>query len=226
MHPALIFLHGVFRWFKSSCRHIYEQYFKISKLVPEWSEHFPAEPMENLEIALDSGDSKKINSAIQGVGKTCAECHQKHLPEVWYKYHWKDFETIKIPDPLTNKLLGFVEYMFGLHHSFSAANTYLAEEKAGGKFNKTIEALYDLEKRVEALNVGCKECHGKEDKRKYFTSPDILDLISIARYEIQKNQPNIEEVNKRLQATGMESCYKCHLVPYLQPASTVHGVKK
>lgn len=43
------------------------EYFKISKMVPEWSDHFPSEPMENLERALDSGDSGKIDSAIQGV---------------------------------------------------------------------------------------------------------------------------------------------------------------
>jgi hypothetical protein len=196
------------------------QYFKVSKMVPEWSDHFPSEPIENLEKALDSVDYGKINPAIQGVGMTCAKCHQEHLPEVWYKYHWGDFKEIKISDPVTNKLLGFVEYMFGLHHSYSAVNTYLSEEKAGGKFNKTIEALYDLEKRVEALNVGCKECHGKEDKRRYFTSSDIIDLLSTARHELKKTQPNIEEVNKRLIGVGMGSCYKCHLVHV--PAATVH----
>jgi hypothetical protein len=115
--------------------------------------------LDILEKALDSRDYGKIDPAIRGVGKTCAECHQEHRLEVWYKYHWKDFETIKIPDPVSNKLLGFIEYMFGLHHSYSAANTYLSEEKAGGKFNKTIEALYDLQKRVEALNVGCRNVH-------------------------------------------------------------------
>jgi hypothetical protein len=154
------------------------QYFKVSKMVPEWSDHSPSEPMENLEKALDSRDYGKIDPAIQGVGMTCARCHQEHLLEVWYKYHWGDFEIIKIPDPVTNKILGFIEYMFGLHHSYSAVNTYLSEEKAGGKFNKTIEALFDLEKRVEALNVGCRKCHGVEDKRKYYTSPDIIDYKS------------------------------------------------
>lgn len=196
------------------------QYLKVSKMVPEWSDHFPSEPMESLEKALDSRDYGKIDPAIQGVGKICAECHQEHLPEVWYKYHWKDFAEIKIPDPVTNKMSGFIEYMFGLHHSYSEVNTYLSEEKASGKFNKTTEALYDLEKRVEALNVGCKECHGKEDKRKYYTSPDIVDLLSTARYELQKTQPNLEEVNKKLIGVGMGSCYKCHLVHI--PAATVH----
>ena len=97
------------------------EYFKISKMVPEWSKHFPSEPMDNLEKALDSGDPVKIQPAVQGVGKTCAACHQEHLPEVWYKYHWKDFETIKIPDPVSNKLLGFVEYtddIGGVHQTF------------------------------------------------------------------------------------------------------------
>ena len=195
-------------------------YVKASKMVPEWSDHFPSEPIENLETALDSGDSNKINLAIQGVGKNCAACHQEHLPAVWYKYNWKDFSKIKVPDPLTVKLRGWIEYMFGLHHSYSAAMTYLAEEKAGGKFDKTIEAIFDLEKRVEILNVGCQECHGKEDKRKYYTSPDVIDLLITARYELQKNQPNIEEVNKRLQIAGMESCYKCHLVHV--PAANIH----
>jgi hypothetical protein len=196
------------------------EYFKLSKMVPEWSKYFPSEPMENLEKALDSGDTGKIDSAIQGVGKTCADCHQEHLPEVWYKYQWKDFGKIKVPDPVSGKLLDFVEYMFGLHHSYSATNTYLSEEKAGGKFDKTIEALNNLKYRMEALNVGCKECHGKDDKRKYYTSSDVIDLLSVAGYELKKTQPNIEEVNKRLQGAGMESCYKCHLVHI--PAASIH----
>ena len=196
------------------------EYFKMSKMVPEWSDHFPSKPIENLETALDSVDSNRINLGIQDVGKTCATCHQEHLPAVWYKYHWKDFAKIKIPDPITVKLRGFVEYMFGLHHSYSATMTFLAEEKAGGKFNKTIEALFDLEKRVEALNVGCQECHGKEDKRKYYTSSDVIDLLSTARYELQKTPPNIEDANKELLIAGMESCYKCHLVHV--PAANIH----
>ena len=122
------------------------EYLKISKMVPEWSKHFPSEPMDNLEKALDSGDPVKILPAVQGVGKTCAECHQEHRPEVWYKYHWKDFETIKIPDPVTVKLLGFVEYMFGLHHSYSATNTYLSEEKAGGNLTKQLRHYTILKK--------------------------------------------------------------------------------
>ena len=67
------------------------EYFKLSKMVPEWSKHFPSEPMDNLEKVIDSGDPVKIQPAVQGVGKTCAACHQEHLPAVWYKYHWKDF---------------------------------------------------------------------------------------------------------------------------------------
>ena len=196
------------------------EYYKISKMVPEWSKHFPSEPMEKLEDALNSGEPMKIQSAAQGVGKTCADCHQEHLPEVWYKYHWKDFGTIKVPDPVSGKLLSFVEYMFGLHHSFSATNTYLSEEKADGKFVKTIEALTDLKYRVDALNVGCKECHGKDDKRKYFTSSDVIDQLSVAGYELETKQPNIDEVNKRLQGVGFESCHKCHLVHV--PAATIH----
>jgi len=196
------------------------EYFKLSKMVPEWSDHFPSEPIENLEKALDSGDSAKIESAMPGVGRTCAKCHQEHIPEVWYKYQWKDSEKMTIADPVSGKSIGWVDYMFGLHHSFSEINTYLSEEKAGGKFGKTIAALNNLQKRVEGLNEGCKECHGKDDKRKYYTSSDILDLLSKAGDELNQTQPNIENVVKRLQGVGMESCYKCHLVHI--PAATIH----
>jgi hypothetical protein len=196
------------------------EYYKLSKMVPEWEKHFPSEPMDNLEKALDSRDYGKIDPAIQGVGKTCADCHQEHRPEVWYKYQWKDFETIKIPDPVSGKSLGFEEYMFGLHHSFAETSTYLSEEKAGGKFDRTIAALSNLQKRVEGLNEGCKECHGKEDKRKYFTSSDVIDLLSMAGNELKKTQPNMDKVAKGVQGAGMESCYKCHLVHI--PAANIH----
>jgi hypothetical protein len=195
------------------------EYFKQSKMVPEWSDHYPSEPLENLEKALDSGDSVKIEAAIQSVGMTCAKCHQEHRPEVWYKYHWKDSEKMTIADPVSGKSIGWLDYMFGLHHSFSATNTYLSEEKADGKFGKTIAALNNLQKRVEGLNEGCKECHGKEDKRKYYTNSDILDLLSKAGDELNQTQPNIENVVKRLQGVGMESCYKCHVAHI--PAATI-----
>jgi hypothetical protein len=158
------------------------EYFKQSKMVPEWSDHYPSEPLENLEKALDSGDSVKIEAA-------------------------------------SGKSIGWLDYMFGLHHSFSATNTYLSEEKADGKFGKTIAALNNLQKRVEGLNEGCKECHGKEDKRKYYTNSDILDLLSKAGDELNQTQPNIENVVKRLQGVGMESCYKCHVAHI--PAATI-----
>ena len=196
------------------------EYIKLSKMVPEWTKHFPSEPMDNLEKALNSRDYQKIDPAVQGVGKTCAACHQEHRPEVWYKYSWKNVEEINIPDPVSGKQLGYEEYMFGLHHSFSEIGTYLSEEKAGGKFEKTVVALKNLQKRVEGLNESCKECHGKEDKRKYYTSSDVVDLLVKAGDELTKTQPNTENVIKVVQQAGMESCYKCHLVHI--PATNIH----
>jgi len=198
------------------------EYFKQSKMVPEWSDYYPSKPMENLEKAIDSGDTVEIEIALQGVGKTCVECHQEHRPEVWYKYHWKTSEKMAIADPVSGKSLGLEDYMYGLHDSFSATNTHLSEEKAEGKFVKTMTALNNLQKRVIGLNEGCKECHGKDDKRKYYTSSDILDLLLKAGDELKQTQPNIENVVKILQGVGMESCYKCHVVHI--PAATIHRV--
>lgn len=197
-----------------------EEYLKLSKMVPEWSKHFPSEPLDNLEKALESGDPKKIGPAMAGVGKTCANCHQEHRPGVWYKYHWKDFDKITIVDPVSGKSLSWEDYMYGLENSFFATKTYLSEEKAEGKFDKTKAALNNFQKMVEGLNEGCKECHGKDDKRKYYTSSDVLNLLSKVADELNETQPDVENVSKTLNRAGIESCYKCHLVHI--PAANIH----
>ena len=196
------------------------EYVKLSKMVPEWSNHFPSEPLDNLEKALEGGASAKIAIAMDGVEKTCANCHQEHRPEVWYKYHWKDYDKITIVDPASGKSLSLEDYMHGLNSAFAATNTYLSEEKAEGKYDKTKAALNNFQQMVKGLNEGCKECHGKDDKRKYFTSSDVLNLLSKASEELSRTQPNIEYVSKTLQGAGIESCYKCHLVHI--PAANVH----
>lgn len=110
--------------------------------------------------------------------------------------------------------------MYELENSFFATNTYLSEEKAEGKFDKTKAALNNFQKMVEGLNEGCKECHGKDDKRKYYTSSDVLNLLSKVADELNETQPDIENVSKTLNRAGIESCYKCHLVHI--PAANIH----
>ncbi len=65
-----------------------KQYFEISKMVPEWTDAFPNEPIDGLSDALATGDQQIIMPSFEKVGKVCHDCHIKNMVPVQQKYHW------------------------------------------------------------------------------------------------------------------------------------------
>jgi len=94
------------------------QYQEVSKMVPEWEDQFPTEPVEKLGEALSTGDPGLVMPAVGEVGKVCGRCHHANMVDVQQKYHWKNFHDITIQDPLTNEEHGFAQFKLALNANF------------------------------------------------------------------------------------------------------------
>lgn len=95
------------------------QYVEVSKLVPEWEKNFPLAPVNELGVALKSGDQGKVMAAFESVGKVCSDCHLANQSKAYFKYHWGDFHGIKIKDPLSQQEVAFQQFMLFLDGSFT-----------------------------------------------------------------------------------------------------------
>ena len=95
---------------------------ELSKLIPEWEreweQKYPGGPLDELKNALDRGDKAKAMASIEKVGIECHECHISYMAKVQQKYHWGNFEEIKLKDPLTNEEVNFAQLKQGLNVNF------------------------------------------------------------------------------------------------------------
>lgn len=182
------------------------EYAAVSKLVPEWEKDYPLEPVNRLGAALASGDQGKVMAAMDGVGKVCHDCHTLNMPAVHYKYHWKDFKSIQVFDPLLEQDIDFQFFMTALETSFSGIAVNLAE----GQVDNARKNYDGLVLRFETLEATCAQCHDTE--RKYFVdagSRAVLDQLGEA---LRASAPNPETVKGLHQKIGMGTCHSCHLV--------------
>ncbi len=77
------------------------KYAEISKVVPEWENQYPMEPVNELGEALNSSDQGQVMASFEKVGQVCHSCHVANIVKVQQKYHWQDFQEVTIPDSLT-----------------------------------------------------------------------------------------------------------------------------
>lgn len=209
---------------KAAFQRFKTEYNKMALLVPEWSKRFPAQPLTDLESALNGADPAKIGAAMGALGKVCGSCHEKSQPSVWYRYAPKVFHDVKLTNPLSSASVEWDQYMFALSGSFAAVSTYMTAEAPSGPFTKTTAALGQFKKLFEGLKEGCKECHGKTDTRNYYVSSDITAMIVQAEQELAKTSPDLSQVGKLLQGVGGQACRKCHVVH--TPASSARHIWK
>lgn len=197
------------------------QYQKVSQLVPEWKDHFPAEPVEALGQALASGDPAKVGPAMGRVGQVCGTCHLIYQTKVHQKYHWGDFDEVKVTDPLSKKTLKFGDFMQAMGGAFSGIGNDLKQ----GQVENARRNYQAFKARFTALaQNACKQCHkdptGKEIPRKYFVDESIKGLIDQLGKAISATPPDAKAVEQLSGAIGNESCMKCHLVHF--PAAQAH----
>lgn len=182
------------------------QYVKMSKMVPEWTSLFPMGPVDDLGKAIDSGDPSKIGPAFGPVGAVCGNCHLLNQVKAFQKYHWLDFEIIKITDPLSNKSLALRDYMQQMGGIFTAISNDLNQ----GQLDNARKDFQAFSATFKALPQGCVACH--TTPRTYFVDASVLAMVDQLGKELTTATPDAKKIAELSGAIGNESCMKCHFV--------------
>jgi len=190
---------GVFEKFKT-------EYVEISKMVPEWKKEYPVKPVEELGTALKLGDRKKVMAAQEKVGAVCHNCHVKYMPMTQQKYHWGDFSTIKVKDPLSNEEVPFTRLKQYLDSNFAGIGLNIER----GQKEKGRKQVQGFNARFQALKTTCGRCHTGEIK--YYTDEGVQGMIDKLGQTLENPSADPKVAVELVQRIGMESCFKCHLV--------------
>jgi cytochrome c5 len=182
------------------------QYYAIAKMVPEWSDAFPSEPIDGLNDALATGDQQKIMLSFEKVGKVCHDCHMKNMVPVQQKYHWGDFTAISVEDPVQKINMSFSELMQAIELNFVGINIDLEQQQMENAFMH----LQGFKARFEVLEETCSACHISD--RYYFVDQSVKALIEQLEVSMNKSPIDPNEIMALGQKIGNESCFKCHLV--------------
>lgn len=196
------------------------KYAAVAQLVPEWESAYPLGPVEELGMALETGDPERIGAAFEGVGVVCHDCHVANMAKVHFVYRWPDFGMIQLPDPSTGRALSWKEIMREMENAFVGMSVDLQQQQtdnARAHFD-TFRARFDL------LKVGCGVCHASE--RSYFVDPTVTGMIQQLGAVLESDTPDGAAAAQLGEQIGMESCSKCHLVhapAAMYKASLVEG---
>lgn len=184
------------------------KYGEVAKLVPEWENKYPLEPVENLEKALQTGEQERVMAAFQELGKVCMDCHLETMAKVQHRYYWMDFRDVKATDPLTTTEVDFPEFMQFLSTSYLGIGVNLQE----GQVENALVQFEGFDARFQVLKDICEDCHGTS-RRNYYVDESIqaeIDKLGQALRDPASLNP--EQVQGSVMAIGTESCGKCHLV--------------
>jgi hypothetical protein len=199
---------------KASFQAFQAEYNKVSKMVPEWTSLFPADPVTALGTAIDSGNPAQIGPAMGGVGKVCSDCHLVNQVKVEQKYSWKNFDSVTVTNPVTHQDQKWVDYMTTMAGGFDGATVDLQE----GKLDAARADFQAFQTEYTALaQNGCKQCHSdpvtkQEIPRKYYVDADSMALIAQLGTALNANPPDAKAIGNLAGAVGNSICLNCHLV--------------
>jgi hypothetical protein len=200
---------------KASYQAFQAQYTKMSKMVPEWTSRFPQAPVMALGRAIEGGNPAQIGPAMGGVGQVCGDCHLLFQVKTQQKYHWKNFDDIRVVDPASQKKLNFVDYMTAMAGSFGGITVDLQANKA----DRAIENFQTFSSRFSTLATdACVQCHvdqaGNEIPRRYYVDSDSLALVEQMGQALSASPPDVPAVMNLSGAIGNGICLSCHLVHF------------
>ena len=184
------------------------KYEEVAKLVPEWENKYPLEPVLELGNALQIGEQEKVMEAFAELGKVCMDCHMETMAKVQQKYYWMDFREVKATDPLSHEEVDFPTFKKFLNTSFMGIGVDLRE----GQVENALEQFEGFHARFQTLKDTCGDCHGTSE-RKYYIDESV-DAVINELGQALKNPASLdpEQAQGLMMAIGMESCGKCHLV--------------
>ena len=130
------------------------------------------------------------------------------------QYHFKNFDDVKVTDPVSNKELAFGDYMTAIAGTFESSLTSLG---AGNQANAG-KSWGDFTAQYKALSENaCKECHSdpvtqQEIPRKYFVDADSMAVLDQMGKALSATPPDGTAVGNLSGAIGNGICFNCHLV--------------
>ncbi len=168
-------------------------YTKMSTMVPEWTSRFKMDTVTALGKAIDSGNPAQIGPAMAAVGQVCADCHLLYLVKTQQKYHWRDFDTIRLTDPVSGRELAWVEYKTAMAGSYEGMLGALQ----AGKVDQARQTFQSFRSQFDTMAAdGCKQCHAdpvskQEIPRKYYVDADSKALIAQIGTALAANPPTV-----------------------------------
>ncbi len=183
-----------------------QMYIESSKLVPEWSDHYPMEPVTQLESALNGNEPALIMPAVEELGKICHGCHLTTMVQVQQKYHWSNFADVIVTDPLSGKDVSFAQLMLMMETNFSGIGNDLMQ----GQKENAVRNFDGFAARFQAMTESCMMCHDSE--REYYVDASITDMMANLKKELLSSDTDHAKAGNLLMSIGKESCSKCHLV--------------
>jgi hypothetical protein len=194
------------------------KYISVSKLVPEWENYYQITAVDELGASIETGDKGKIMASIENVGKACNNCHLQNMVKVQQKYHWRDFEEIKVTDQVTKESVGFTQLMQSLSMNLTGIGVNMEE----GQVENAKKHFDQFKQRFTSLKASCTHCHMTQ--RKYYVDESVIsyiDELGSALNEPSINQQKVSELSMKI---GEENCGNCHLV-HVPAAMTKLGWK-
>ena len=182
------------------------QYGEIAAMVPEWKGMYPAGNVKELGAALAAGDKGRAMGAFAAVGEICHRCHVATMVPVQQKYHWGDFGTITVKDPLSGQSTGYPQFKKMLAANLAGITVDLRQ----GQTDNARKQFEGFRARFEALGASCQGCHEKQSRS--FVDREMRDAVEELGAVFQGRTVAPDAVTALVQRIGKESCSKCHLV--------------
>ena len=182
------------------------QYQAVREMVPEWEGFYPTAPVEELGAVLKKGERGEVMAAYEKVGGICHNCHIHTMVPVQQKYHWGDFMTISLTDPVIKENVPFSLFKKFLSTSMAGITVNMAE----GQPENALTQYKEFELRFTTLQKSCFGCHKKEPRS--FVDPSVKEFVVKLGEVLSVEDFKPEKVQELTQAIGRESCFKCHLV--------------
>lgn len=181
------------------------EYKNSSKMVPEWKKYYDVKAVNKVGDALETGDRNKTLASIEVVFQKCFSCHTAEKTKVFAKYHWKDFNDVKMrtvnpEQPETSWTEAKAKYLVtGFDGTISNAREN--QQEAANKSFQQFKVMFKF------MNDSCYSCHDTE--RKYYVSEDVMNLMNMAEEQIKSS--DLMNASNTMEQIGMISCYKCHV---------------
>ena len=201
---------------KASFMAFQTQITKMSTMVPEWTSRFKLDTVTALGKAIDGGNPAQIGPAMAAVGQICADCHLLYQVKVQEKYHWPDFDTVKLTDPVSGKQLGWIDYKTAMAGSYEGMLGALQ----AGKADQARQLFQAFSSQFNTLGAeGCKQCHSdpvtqQEIPRKYYVDADSKALLAQIGTALAANPPDATAVANLAGAFANGVCVNCHFVHF------------